>query len=103
MQGTKFGAQATKFWVYNDRPYAERGWCCFEEGVAQIVVAHLTEQAQSGQLPRRHAQAESCRPKLIALGEDGVRSKGLQFRFSPGAVPHMVRVPVPGKILTHLN
>ena len=57
--------------AYNERSYEKRGWCCFEEGVAQVVVAHLAKQGRMGELPTKHATAEECRPKLIALGDDG--------------------------------
>jgi hypothetical protein len=56
---------------YNSRRYEERGWCCFEEGLAQVVVAHLAQQASEGRLPKEHSAAEQTRPKLIALGDDG--------------------------------
>ena len=57
--------------AYNERSYEKRGWCCFEEGVAQVVVAILAKQGRMGELPAKHATAETHRPKLIALGEDG--------------------------------
>ena len=57
--------------AYDSRQYKERGWCCFEEGLAQVVVAHLQEQKSKGRLPRKHLAAEETRPKLIALEDDG--------------------------------
>jgi len=63
--------QAAIFESYNSRRYEERGWCCFEEGLAQVVVAHLAQQASEGRLPKEHSAAEQTRPKLIALGDDG--------------------------------
>ena len=63
--------QAVIFEAYNSRTYEERGWCRFEEGLAQVVVAHLVEQASEGRLPKKHSAAEHTRPKLIALGDDG--------------------------------
>ena len=63
--------QAMIFEAYNSRRYEERGWCCFEEGLAQVVVAHLAEQASKGRIPKKHSAAEEKRPKLIALEDDG--------------------------------
>ena len=63
--------QAAIFEAYNSRLYEERGWCCFEEGLAQVVVAHLAEQASKGRIPEKHSAAEEKRPKLIALEDDG--------------------------------
>ena len=63
--------QAVIFEAYNSRRYEERGWCCFEEGLAQVVVAHLAEQASKGRIPKKHSAAEEKRPKLIALEDDG--------------------------------
>ena len=68
--------------AYNDRLYEMRGWCCFEEGVAQVVVAHLAKQGRLGELPAKHATAEACRPKLITLGDDG-RSEPHVPKLSP--------------------
>ena len=58
--------------AYDSRQYKERGWCCFEEGLAQVVAAHLAEQKSKGRLPERHRAAEETRHKLIALEDDGV-------------------------------
>ena len=58
--------------AYNDRPYHERGWCCFEGGVAQVVAAHLAHQASNGHLPPAQTEAEEHRAKLIVIGDDGV-------------------------------
>jgi len=52
---------------YNRRKYLERGWCCFEEGLAQMVVAHLSDQRDNKQLPTEHERAEKSRDKLIAI------------------------------------
>ena len=62
---------AVIFEAYNSRPYEERGWCCFEEGVAQVVVAHLAEQAREGRLTPKHITAGKIRPKLLAIDESG--------------------------------
>lgn len=62
---------AVIFEAYNSRPYEERGWCCFEEGVAQVVVAHLAEQAREGRLTPKHITAGKTRPKLLAIDESG--------------------------------
>ena len=63
--------QAVIFQAYNSRLYEERGWCCLEEGVAQVVVAHLMEQRRGGRLPPKHVTAEKTRPKLLAIDDNG--------------------------------
>ena len=52
--------------LYNERPYEDRGWCCFEEGVAMVVVAYLAMH------PSLYTDVEAFRKKLIVLGSDGV-------------------------------
>ena len=39
--------------------------------MAQVVVAHLTEQKSKNQLPPKHMEAEEHRPKLVSLNEEG--------------------------------
>ena len=57
---------------YNLTPYAERGWCTFEEGAARLVVAHLTQLPGAGgaPLPER-LQSATRAPKLVRVGADG--------------------------------
>ena len=59
------------FHAYNDRAYDERGWCCLEAGVAQVVAAQLHFEASLQRLPSRHTDAEASRPKLSLLCDDG--------------------------------
>ena len=67
-----YGSGAFSHPEYNDLPYDSKGWCCFEEGVAQVVAAYLAMLASVGQLAPEHAAAEAHRPKLISLCGDGV-------------------------------
>ena len=49
---------------WNARPYGERGWCLCEQGVCQIVLAHMRQAQRRGTLPERY---NIERPKLIDI------------------------------------
>ncbi|EOD23090.1 hypothetical protein EMIHUDRAFT_195665 [Emiliania huxleyi CCMP1516] len=66
---------------YNERPYENRGWCLFEQGVAMTVAAHLAaaeaQAARAGkELPLRFRRAQEFRAKVYDIGgpEPVVRS-----------------------------
>jgi len=48
----------------NLRPYNERGWCVFEQGIAQVVAAHVD---RTKHLPHRLMQAEAAIPKVTHI------------------------------------
>ena len=52
---------------YNTRPYSDRGWPIFEEGVAKVVAAHLEAAAARGPLP---ASLTCVRAKMIHIDGD---------------------------------
>ncbi len=51
--------------LYNERDYFERGWCCFEDAVSFELLARLNPKTQA-LLDR----TLSDRPKVFALGAD---------------------------------
>ncbi|EOD27499.1 hypothetical protein EMIHUDRAFT_366582, partial [Emiliania huxleyi CCMP1516] len=58
---------------YNERPYENRGWCLFEQGVAMTVAAHLAaaeaQAARAGkELPLRFRRAQELRAKVYDIG-----------------------------------
>jgi hypothetical protein len=45
--------------LYNERPYMDRGWCCFEDAVSEELLARLT--------PNMRAGLQLLPPKMVSL------------------------------------
>ena len=57
---------------YNERPYDDRGWCVFEQGVATMADAHVKvaerQALEKGrELPERFRLAQAARPKVTDI------------------------------------